>query len=89
MTKRRQALPKGVSRFRGKFQAAIRIGHGYQHLGTFDTIEDAAAAYRAAEWLRKNHAGEVTDQWKTRRPRNDWGSGLIAPLEWQFSGRAK
>ena len=41
-------LPKGVSRRRSKFGAAIKIKGTYVHLGTFDTAAEASKAYEAA-----------------------------------------
>lgn len=41
-------LPKGVHRFRGRFQAAISTGGKQHHLGTFDTADEAGAAYWTA-----------------------------------------
>jgi len=41
-------LPAGVTRHNGKFQA--RFGaNGKQHLGTFNTVEEAADAYQLAK----------------------------------------
>lgn len=41
-------LPKGVSRARDRYVARIRKGKVPHHLGTFDTIAEAAAAYMVA-----------------------------------------
>lgn len=45
----------GVSRFRGKFKAEIRIDGRKRYLGTFAEPEDAHQAYLAAK--RRHHAG--------------------------------
>jgi AP2 domain len=50
------SLPKGVRRSQGKYQAKIKIGQHYQHIGTYATAEEAAMAYCLAERL----AGGVT-----------------------------
>lgn len=39
---------KGVSRKRKRYRSQIKIGYQSIHLGTFDTIEEAASAYAAA-----------------------------------------
>lgn len=44
---KKSGLPKGVSLNKGKFQAQIKLNRRTQHLGTFDTPEDASAAYQA------------------------------------------
>jgi hypothetical protein len=41
-------LPKGVRRDRGRFRAEISIDRKRTNIGTFDTPEEAADAYRAA-----------------------------------------
>lgn len=41
-------LPKGVQRRKGRFRARIRIDSRLICLGTFNTAEDASAAYAAA-----------------------------------------
>lgn len=44
----RRALPKGVYARGGRFQAEVRTGSQRKYLGTFDTAEAAALAYKAA-----------------------------------------
>jgi hypothetical protein len=47
---------KGVSRWKnGRYQANIRVGLKQKHIGTFDTAEEAAAAYAASA---REHYGE-------------------------------
>jgi hypothetical protein len=41
-------LPRGVHRNRGRFMATINSDTQRHYLGTFDTVEDASAAYVAA-----------------------------------------
>lgn len=50
-------LPMGVSPSRRKFLARIGIDGHQRHLGTFDTPEEASAAYQAARQARISRAG--------------------------------
>lgn len=53
---RGKALPKGVRKLAsGRFQARISIKKRQCHLGSFDTADEAQAAYMAAA---KNHYGK-------------------------------
>lgn len=54
-TSKKSGLPKGVSSNHRKFRAQIRLNKRLQHLGYFDTPEEASAAYQAAA---KEHFGE-------------------------------
>ena len=46
---------KGVSRFRSKWQAGIKVNYRRIHIGHFDTAEEAALAYNDAA---QKHFGE-------------------------------
>lgn len=46
--RKRHDLPRGVNPRRGKFYARIRVGDERFHLGTFNTAQEAHAAYEAA-----------------------------------------
>jgi hypothetical protein len=61
----RRSIPLGVSRNRNgkRWRATIRADGVYQHLGTFDTVEEAQAARKVAEaalGFHPNHGCDVT-----------------------------
>jgi hypothetical protein len=43
-----RTLPRGVTRDRSKYAAAIMVNYQRRHLGNFDTPEQASAAYQKA-----------------------------------------
>ena len=57
---KKTGLPTGVSleKRTGKFYARIGRDWGKKHLGTFDTVDDAAEAWLAADKLRKVNRGD-------------------------------
>lgn len=46
--KSRSGLPKGVTRNHKRYQAKLTVDHDIRYLGTFDTPEEAHAAYAMA-----------------------------------------
>jgi hypothetical protein len=47
-----RGLPEGVQERNGRFRAKIGAAGRFMHLGTFDTPEEAGAAYAAAREAR-------------------------------------
>ena len=45
---KKSGLPVGVVRRKARYIAQIRLGTRCQHLGMFDTVEEASAAYQSA-----------------------------------------
>jgi len=55
--RRNHDLPKGVQRCRAKYMTAIYVNKRRLHIGVFDTIAEAKAAYDAAA---QQHYGEFS-----------------------------
>jgi hypothetical protein len=76
-------LPRGVTKDREKFRAQIYRGMNKSHLGTFDTPEEASAAYEAAA---KELYGEFycePDDWVAPPPPPPPPSSPPSPGSWR------
>jgi hypothetical protein len=62
---------KGVSPYRGKWQATIRIGGKLKWLGSFGSAEEAARAYDEAVLQHRGRTGVLNFPNRARRRRRD------------------
>ena len=58
-------LPQGVSRFRGRYKARIRVRGKQQNIGTFSTPEAAFEAYKG---VKEAHVKDMARFWKPELP---------------------